>query len=286
MGQSEIVVLKASGDKEPFSEEKVRHSIRRARIPHKLEDEVVRHIRQALYNGIPTSEIYRHISEYLGNSSYPYTRTVYGLKQAIMQLGPSGYPFEKFVAAILAYYGYTVQTDVIVSGKCVDHEIDVVAQKDGLRYMVECKFHNLPGVRSDVKVALYTQARFEDVQQIGIDNTKPFDQAWLVTNTKCTTEAIHYGNCVGMQVVGWSHPESGNLQDLIEKAGLQPVTCLLSLTDGQKKQLLSRGVVLSRDLLEDKAGVVSGLGLTGEEKDNLMKEITAICQGEVQPPKS
>ena len=165
MDSENIQVLKASGEKEPFSEDKVRRSIRRTRIPKKLEDEVVRHVRDSLYSGIPTAEIYRHISEFLGNSSYPYTRTVYGLKQAIMQLGPSGYPFEKFVAAILSHHGYTVQTDVIVSGRCVDHEIDVVAQKENRRYMVECKFHNLPGVRSDVKVALYIQARFEDLQK-------------------------------------------------------------------------------------------------------------------------
>ncbi|OGY18757.1 MAG: hypothetical protein A2900_02085 [Candidatus Chisholmbacteria bacterium RIFCSPLOWO2_01_FULL_50_28] len=279
MDSENIQVLKASGEKEPFSEDKVRRSIRRTRIPKKLEDEVVRHVRDSLYGGIPTAEIYRHISEYLGNSSYPYTKTVYGLKQAIMQLGPSGYPFEKFVAAILSRHGYTVQTDVIVSGRCVDHEIDVVAQKENRRYMVECKFHNLPGVRSDVKVALYIQARFEDVQKGNEkEGIKPFDQAWLVTNTKCTTEAIHYGNCMGMQVLGWSHPQTGNLQDLIESAGLHPVTCLTSLTDAQKKKVLSRGIVLCRDLLEDKGGSLADLGLTPDEKSHVEKEVTAICK--------
>jgi len=275
MDNQNILVVKASGEREPFSEKKVRHSIHRARIPKQLEDEVVRHIRQALYNGIPTQEIYRHISEFLGNSPYPYTRTVYGLKQAIMQLGPSGYPFEKFVAAILQNHGYATQTNIIVSGKCVEHEIDVVAQKDDRRFMVECKFHNLSGTRSDVKVTLYVQARFEDIQQKA---SQPFDQAWLVTNTKFTTEAIHYGNCVGIHVIGWSHPQTENLQDLIEKSALHPVTCLAGLSDLQKKQVLSRGIVLCKELLEDKAGSLSDLKLSGEEKDSLVKEITAICQ--------
>jgi hypothetical protein len=278
---SQITVIKASGQREPFSEKKVRRSIRRARIPKKLENEVVRHIYEIIYDGIPTHEIYQHISEFLGKSSISYIKGIYGLKQAIMQLGPSGFPFEKFVAKVLKHHGYETQVNVLVPGQCVEHEIDVVARKDNRQYMIECKFHNAPGARSDVKVALYIQARFEDIQKNQKnkeDKTKIFHQPWLITNTKFTTEAIEYGNCIGIKIIGWSHPESGDLQYLIESIGLHPVTCLSTLTNDQIKLLLNKGVVLLKQLASNQESLHE-LGLEREKEDQVLKEASLIVKG-------
>lgn len=278
MKKSKIIITKASGQKEPFSEKKVRRSIRRAGVNKQLENQVVRHIYEILYEDIPTHEIYKHIREFLGRSPYPYTKAVYGLKQAIMQLGPSGFPFEKFIARILQDHGFKTDTDVIIPGKCVSHEIDVIAWKENQRYMIECKFHNSPGARSDVKVALYVQARFEDVQvktKSQSDQTQVFHQPWLVTNTKFTTEAIEYGNCVGMKVIGWSHPDSGDLQSLIENSGLYPVTCLTTLSHDQIKYLLSKGVVLCKQLISDKSALQE-LGLPKEKENQVIDEAALI----------
>lgn len=278
MGREQLTVIKASGQKEPFSEKKVRRSIRRARIPKKLENQAVSHIYEILYDGISTQEIYKHISEFLGHSPYPHTRAVYGLKQAIMQLGPSGFPFEKFIARVLQHHGYETETNLIVSGKCVDHEVDVAARKDQRQYMLECKFHNSPGARSDVKVALYVQARFKDIKantKNQPEKIKVFHQPWLVTNTKFTAKAIEYGNCVGMKVIGWNHPKTGDLQDWIESAGLHPVTCLTTLTHDQIKLLLDSGVVLCKQLLSDETSLRE-LELAKEKKDQVMQEARSI----------
>lgn len=273
-----ITVIKASGEREPFSQEKVRQSIRRAGIPEKLAGQVVTHVREILYDGIPTYELYKHITEYISKSDTPYVRGRYALKQAIMELGPSGFPFEKFVARVLEHHGYRTQTGVIVSGKCVDHEVDVVAEKNGHHFMLECKFHNRPGARSDVKVALYVQARFEDVAKTWEQpGNRAFDQAWLVTNTKFTSEAITYGNCVGMKVIGWSHPESGDLQTLIEDAGLHPITCMTTLTEDQKRQLLVLNVVLCKQIVEDTSALES-LGIPEGEYHKIHTEAMTICQ--------
>jgi hypothetical protein len=280
MKKAKILVIKASGQREPFSEKKVRRSIRRARIPKNLENQVVRHIYGILYDNIPTYEIYKHISEFLGKSSTPYTRGIYGLKQAIMKLGPSGFPFEKFVAKVLEHHGYKTEVDVIVPGKCVVHEVDVVARKDNRRYMIECKFHNAPGARSDVKVALYVQARFEDIldnPEVKTGKSKNFHQPWLITNTKFTTEAIDYGNCVGMKVIGWSHPESEDLQHLIESSGLQPVTCLSFLNQDEIKLLLDSGLVLCQQLISDEVSL-KNLGFSKEKEDQVRKEASLISK--------
>src|SRR5437660_7060011 len=99
-------IIKATGQTEEFSEGKLHASINRAGIPEDMHDAVVAHVKSKLYENIPTSEIYHHIKEYLGNSRLPYARAKYSLKQAIMELGPTGYPFEDFIARIFTAQGY------------------------------------------------------------------------------------------------------------------------------------------------------------------------------------
>lgn len=279
---SNILVTKASGKKEPFSEKKLRRSIKRARIPKYMEDQVAQQIRSVLYPGIQTSEIYQHIIEYLGKSETPHHQATYGLKKAIMDLGPSGYPFEKFVAAVLDRHGYLTQTNLILKGKCVEHEIDVLAEKLGKRYLIECKFHNQSGSRSDIKVALYHQARFLDLQELSSQSKEAleFYQAWIVTNTKATTQAISYAKCENMQIIGWNYPSKGSLQDIIENFGLQPITCLSTLSDDQKKSILSQGLVLCSDLLQNIDNYAQELGLRKELKTRLKIELQAVLKEE------
>lgn len=268
-------VIKATGEKEAFNEQKVMNSIRRARIPNSLHDEVLAHVKSKLYEGISTEEIYRHILEFLGNSSQPFVRARYSLKESIMMLGPTGYPFEDFVARILEAHGYTTQVRQILRGRCVSHEVDVIAKKEGKASMIELKFHNSSGTRSEVQVALYTFARFEDVQ-----TNQNFQDVWLVTNTKATIDAITYAECMGMKVISWSYPESGgSLRDLIETARLHPITVIHNLSQSQKATLLQNHVVLCKDIQRDKT-VLDMLTLTQEERDRVIAEVEAICSEE------
>ena len=161
-----IHVLKANGEREPFSETKVIHSIHRAGIPESLTSRVITHIKETLYDNIPSSEIYHHIMEFLETSPQPFSQSRYSLKQSIMDLGPTGYPFEDYIAKILQTQGYTTKTRQILQGSCVTHEIDVIAEKNTViptKIMIEAKFHNTVGMRTNVHVPLYTKSRFEDL---------------------------------------------------------------------------------------------------------------------------
>ncbi len=140
-----LSVIKADKTREPFSEEKVINSIKRAGIHDSIQQKVLLHIKNKLYDGIPTSEIYHHIVEFLGQSEQPYSKSRYSLKESIMLLGPTGYPFEDFVAKLLQADGYSTKVRQILSGECVTHEIDVIASKNGRTAMIEAKFHNNPG---------------------------------------------------------------------------------------------------------------------------------------------
>ncbi len=261
-----INVIKATGEIEPFSEQKVRDSIFRAGIKNGLQDEVVKHIESRLYDKIPTSEIYHHISEFFGQSLMPYARAKYSLKESIMNLGPTGYPFEDFVADILQSQGYKTAVRIITSGKCISHEIDVIANKDEEKAMIEVKFHNGFGTRTDVQDALYIKARFDDVKE-----KNGFTNVWLVTNTKATLDAIQYGQCVGMKVISWNYPESESLRSIIEKSKLSLITALTTLSQNQKQQLLENHVVLCKDLFENPS-LINFMGLPEDKKQHVLEE--------------
>lgn len=266
-----VTVVKASGEKEQFSEEKVRLSIRRAGIPNELEAQVLAHIKSKLYDNIKTSEIYRHILEFLSASKNPYTKAKYSLKQAIMDLGPTGYPFEDFVAEILKTNGYQTQVRVVLAGKCVTHEIDVIAKKETHKVITEVKFHNMPGTKTGIHEALYTKARFNDIVE-----KNDVNQVWLVTNTKISQDAITYAVCMGMKVVSWNYPEGESLRDLIENAHLHPITALTTLSMGQKQKLLENHIVLCKDICQN-PNLLDQLGIEEETKKAILTEAQFVC---------
>lgn len=260
-----ITVIKATGIKEPFSEEKLRMSIRRAGIPEDIQDQVVAHINTKLYNDIPTSQIYRHIGEFL-TATHPLVKGKYSLKQAIMDLGPTGYPFEDFIAHLLNAKGYTSKVRQILSGKCISHEIDVVAQKEEKHIMVEAKFHNMVGIKTNVHVALYTKARFDDVKE-----RNNLSEGWLVTNTSATLDAISYAKCSGLTIISWNYPEGESLRDIVQQSGLTPITALTNLSQSQKQQLAQTGVVTTKYLLQH-AEKLSILNLSEDKKQTILNE--------------
>jgi len=265
-----INVTKASGEIQPFSEDKLRISIKRAGIPQMLHEQVINHIKSKLYENIPTSEIYRHVVEFLDKSTHPQSKAKYGLKQAIMELGPTGFPFEDYVSEILKAEGYNTQLRQIIPGKCISHEIDVVASKDNIKSMIECKFHNAPGIKCHVHVSLYTKARFEDVRE-----RNNFNDAWVVTNTKLTPDALTYAQCNDMKIIGWDYPNGKSLRDLIEKHKLHPITTLSNISSTQKQLLMQNHVVLAQDICKNPSSL-DILHLPPNQKNTIVSQCQFI----------
>ena len=167
----------------------------------------------------------------------------------------------------------------MAEGWCVRHELDVVAVKGEEHFMIECKFHKRMGLKTNVKVALYIKARFDDMHKQW-ENDKnhghDFHQAWIVTNTRFTSEAIKFANCTNINLLGWSYPNSESLPELITRLGVYPVTVLSGLNQKQKKLFLSKGLVLCRDVLKHKALLKQG-GMNHEDIEQLCVEIKALC---------
>jgi hypothetical protein len=281
-----ILITKASGEIVQFSERKLRSSLQRAGATDEQADRVMDEISNRLFKGISTKKIYRIAFNILRESSQ-HLAARYHLKRAIMELGPSGYPFEKYVGEILHQQGYKVAVGEIVQGQCVKHEIDVIAEMDHHHFMIECKYHNQPGTICDVKIPLYIQARFKDVEaqwlKLPGHGTK-FHQGWVVTNTRFSSDAIQYGNCVGLHLLGWDYPIKGSLKDLIDKLGLYPITCLITLSKAEKQHLLERKIVLCKEICDNIQYLVQA-GVNPSRIKSVLEEVTQLCQHLIESEK-
>lgn len=279
MSESPIVhITKSSGEQVPFDVARLRRSLERSRAEPKTINEVIEAISSIVHQGMTTKQIYRKAFALLrkGSSS---TAARYKLKNAIMELGPAGFAFEKFVAALLKEEGYRTHTGEIVQGACITHEVDVIAERDQLRCMIECKFHSSKGKYSDVKIPLYIRSRFVDVEQAWkqdpLHQGKRFE-GWVVTNTRFTSDAVQYGQCVGLTLIGWDSPKKESLNERIDRAGLHPITSLTTITIAEKKQLLSQDVVLSHELCQ-RPQLLDMDGISKNRKKRILQEARELC---------
>ena len=269
-------VRKSSGKKEEFNIKKLRFSLRKSGADSKLIEQIIEKIKKQKLRS--TKTIHQFVTQMLTKKS-PSIAARYNLKRALMELGPAGYPFEQFVAHIFTAQGYKTMTNQIISGNCVDHEIDITAKKTSKHFMIECKFHNRIGLKTNIKVILYIQARFEDVrtewEQKPQDNHN-FHRAWVVTNTRFTSKAVKYAECMGIKLLGWKFPENQGIAQLIDSIGLHPITALTSLTKQQKRAFIKGGFVLCRDASKN-IELLKNFKFSPRQIKKLIKEAETVC---------
>lgn len=273
-----VSITKSDGTREPFNEDKLIASLRHAGADARIASAVAHDIEKELWSGISTQEIYSRAFLRLREHRRGVAAR-YSLKRAVMEFGPSGFPFEEYIAELFRAEGDTCEVDQIVQGGCVEHEVDVVIRKKDKTIYAEAKFHNTIGFRTDLKTVLYIQARIEDIRhaqkaKLGISETRV--AGLVVTNTKFTDKALQYAQCQGLELLGWDYPAEGNLHQRIDNAGLYPVTALTTLTTREKTALLGSHVVLCRSL-PDKQSAMRNAGLTGKRADAVLEEVGALC---------
>lgn len=278
-----IYIIKSDGVRELFSREKLLKSLRRIGTDPATAEMIVTKIESGLTEGNTTKEIYKRAFTLLKKHQRPVALR-YSLKRAIAELGPSGFPFEKFVAEIFKAEGYQTITDQIVLGTCVPHEIDIVAYNDKELIMAEAKFHADFGVHSDLKVALYIKARFEDLQGTTFKyggKERKLTKGMLITNTNFSSTAIQYGECAHLNMVGWNYPKENDLHQMIERNNLVPITVLTTLTQSDKKMFLANDIVLSKQLGD--FGLLKSYGFDDLKAQEVIKEVYDLCRECVGP---
>jgi hypothetical protein len=271
-------IIKSSGRPEPFERRKLVASLMRSGAPEAIAREIAEKVEGQLERPFHTRHIYRMAKKLL----HRYNRASgmrYSIKRAIQALGPTGYPFEKYVARILKARGYVAETNRMVQGFCVTHEVDVFAVKEGRHCIVECKHHANGDKPTDVKIALYVYGRFADIRRaLERDGNGGSYEGWLVTNTRCTADAIAYAECMGLRIVSWRYPDKGSLEQLIEEQRLYPVTILPAATRQALQALTDRNIILVNDIeAMDTETLVTRTGIDRNTASLLKRQADELC---------
>ena len=273
-----VKIKKANGQIEDFNEKKLLNSLIRSGAEKKDAREVVKEILSQITPHMSTRKIYRLAHKYLKQ----YNRASvlrYSLKEALLRLGPSGYPFEKYVGELLRSIGYDVKVGLILEGRCVSHEVDVYAENKEEIVLIECKYRNSSEGGHDVKTALYVHSRYQDLRTV-MQKQYPDKKisGWLVTNTRFTDDAVQFAECSKMKIVSWGYPDKNSLEKLIEESKLYPVTVLSGLSSQQVRKLIEQNMVLMKDLArKDTTSISRLLSITDRRASQLKKQAEELC---------
>ncbi|MBO3697120.1 restriction endonuclease [Roseivirga sp. E12] len=249
---SDTLIKKSSGELVPFSTEKLERSLFRSGASPELIKKITSSVLELPTINLSTKEVYKHAFQLLRKSSFQLAAR-YKLQKAILELGPSGYPFEEYVSHLFAFQGLDTSVGITMNGKRVTHEVDVWAKNHEVQYIVECKHHSNQNYKSDIKVILYVHSRFNDVVS-QLKRRQPAElnyRCWIVTNTKFTTDAVSYASGENIELMAWNYPSKGSLRERIDISGLYPITCLCSLTKSEKQHLLDQKIVLCKEIIDN-----------------------------------
>jgi predicted RecB family endonuclease len=282
MNSANLKVTKGSGEQVAFDAVKLSTALKRSGASPNEISQIIGQVESMLYEGISTKKIYQIAYSILRKKSH-HTAGRYRLKKAIQELGPTGYPFEKFVGKLFEADGYKADVGIQVKGKCIQHEVDVVAKKPGKQIMVECKFHGDSSRRSDVKVALYIQSRFMDLKaawEANHPDSQTDYKGMVVCNTRFSEDAMQFARCTGLELISWDYPSGNSLKDWIDRSGYHPITSLHSLKKRDKQDLLEEGIVLCREL-KNHPDVLRKMGFNERQLSIVVREAQELSDMQV-----
>ncbi|MFA9370749.1 MAG: restriction endonuclease [Labilibaculum antarcticum] len=273
-----ILVKKASGDEEPFEIDKLERSLQNAGASTFAIEKILLNIKEWIFTGVTTKQIYSRAFSVLRREESSSAMR-YRLKKAIMELGPTGYPFEQFIGQLFKKQGFDIEVGVVVDGVCVTHEMDVIATHKNTQHLVECKYHKDQGKHVSVQVPLYVRSRVNDI----IDKRKNMPEyqglsftGWVVTNTRFSDDSIQYGIGSGLNLLAWDYPRNKGLKETIEELRLYPVTILHTLTKKQKQELMDKGILTCLQLKEN-SHLLDSFALSLKKQKALQNELKHIC---------
>ena len=272
-------VIKADGSLEVFDRRKVLKTAFKLGASQKEAEEIARKVESSFQDRIKTKQILKMVFDLLKEYK-PYIRHQIDLREAIAML-ESKPDFEIFVGKLLEAYGYEVEMNKIVEGKCVEHEIDCIAKKDGKNIYVEVKHHVNAHSKTPLDVFLEVYSTWLDLKEgykIG-KNQIYFHEALVVCNTKLTEHAARFARCRNLKWIAW---KSGvfSLEDLIERKKLYPITFLKNLDSRTQSKLVKARIVFLKELTEKNfEELLKITNLPSRRLKNLISSAREILEG-------
>ena len=289
-------IRKANGNIEEFNEQKLVTAIVKTGAKVDVAYEICEYVKDKCHQSYKDDQPIK--TEYIYNLAFKHLKNIskvsalkFSLKRSMLEIGPSGFPFEKFLAEIWKHEGYEAITGQMVMGQCVSHEVDVVAWKEDELIMIEAKYHSDAGSRTDLKNALYVKARYDDIRSntfsinsFDIDKTQnlstkmpeKLSEGWLITNTYFSDTAITYANCNNLKLMSFDYPEENSLQDKIIKYSLYPITILTTLNKEEKRKLIEKNIILCQNLHNRSNELEDIIGFNKEKLHLVLEEVGSI----------
>src|SRR3989344_3258938 len=112
-----VLITKADGEQEPFDPVKLEQSLEHSGASSTARARIAAHILHELRPGMRTEEIYHRAFDMLRHEEPHPVAARYSVKRALFQLGPSGFPFEQFIAEVLRAHGWSARTGVALTGR-------------------------------------------------------------------------------------------------------------------------------------------------------------------------
>jgi len=275
-----VHVAKFDGSRQPFDKNKIVRTCLRMGATNVAAEAIAEEIETRVYDGMETKKILQMIFRSLRKHK-PVIRNQIDLRKALSLLNPAP-DFERFIQLLLSEHGYEVTPNQIIRGRCVEHEVDAVARKNGKTCIVEVKHHYKYHTPTSLDVSRISRAVFEDVTEayeLGLNNLKT-DYALIVCNTKLSEHAKRYADCRGIRHIGWSSPPNRDLQTMIEEKKLYPVTFLKGLNAETRNKLASNGVILLKQLMEKNPKELrKQTGVSTEKLESIVGKAREILSG-------
>ncbi len=272
-------IVKHSGDIVDFDAEKLRNSLLKSGANASIVEDILHKIEEGIFEGISTKHIYKRAFGLLKKEANAHAAR-YNLRAALQMLGPDGFFFEKYIARLFAAEDYETITNIILYGRCISHEIDVLIMKNDSVAMVECKFHSSREAASDVKIPLYVFSRFNDLKEKAHDVFSKRDtisKCWIATNNRFTSDAINFSKCSGINLLSWDYPKGNSLKTKNDNECLYPVTCLTTLSMDEKNKLLILDIILAKELVNN-SEPLEKISLSPIRIKNVLKEVRQLCR--------
>lgn len=156
-----VLVKKADGSMQLFDREKVVRTCLRMGANKQAAYEVAEKVERRLYDGISTAKILQMIFQFMRKHK-PIVGNLFDLRKGLSMMS-SKPEFEVFVQALLVRNGFEVTTNRLLIGKCVEHEVDAIARKNGVTYFVEAKHHSRYHTPTGLDESRIARAVLEDV---------------------------------------------------------------------------------------------------------------------------
>jgi len=281
---NKILVNKRQGGSEAFDPDKLCSSLMKSGAPEELAHRVCAMVEEKLTPQVTSQKIWRTALKYLVKEDL-HISARYSLRRAMANLGPDGYLFEKFAAAVLSQQGYKTETNKNIKGASgLSHEIDVLATKAGQRIYIEAKYKNQYGLKTHVDEVMYSWARFDDILEANKKLAKYKDkkfEVWMVTNTEFTSSSKIYAKYKKseMKLLGWDYPAGNSLEDMIAETRAYPISILPSLSKSDRKAFIHEGAVLIQDILLYSAEeMVKHFAIDPKRAERYLKEARALSE--------